>query len=81
MPFVFKFSLILIVAALVGGQSWQHLDAAPDTIAYADTFRVGCPGVSGLNEVVTKGDAVRFFDAYLQARIGGLVGLGDGCAA
>lgn len=80
MPFVFKTSTALLVLALVGGQSWQQLAAAPGANADANTFRVECPGMSGPKEIKTLGQIVRFYDAYAIRQFSGKIGLNGGCA-
>src|SRR3546814_1062657 len=80
MPFVFKFSTFLLVLALVAGQSWQQQAAAPGADAYADTYRVGCPGMKGPKEIKTLGQMVRFYDGYALRQLSGKIGLNGGCA-
>lgn len=80
MPFVFKFSTFLLVLALVAGQSWQQQAAAPGADAYADTYRVGCPGMKGPKEIKTLGQMVRFYDGYAIRQLSGKIGLNGGCA-
>src|SRR3546814_11279582 len=78
MPFVFKFSTFLLVLALVAGQSWQQQAAAPGADAYADTYRVGCPGMKGPKAIKTLGQMVRFYDGYAIRQLSGKIGL-NGC--
>ena len=80
MPFVFKVSAILLVLALVAGQSWQLQAVAPGSDAYAATVRASCPEMGGPRKIETVGQKIRFYDAYMIRLIGGRVGLNSGCA-
>lgn len=81
MPFVFKFSVFLLVAALVGGQLWQQGEADPAAEEAAAVIRLACPSMAGPAEIVSKGDKARFYDAYARRVFGGELGLHGGCAA
>ncbi|AXK43865.1 hypothetical protein DVR09_15535 (plasmid) [Erythrobacter aureus] len=80
MPFVFKISLALLIASLVGGQAWQHQDAAPGWDADASALRAECPAMGGPEKIDTLGDVVRLYDAYAIRLVGGAIGFNDGCA-
>lgn len=79
MPFVFKFSVILIVAALVGGQFWQLGEVDAGVEARAAAVRLECPAIGGPAAIVSKGDQARFYDAYARRLVGGALGLSGGC--
>lgn len=81
MPFVFKISALILVSATVGGQFFQGLDAAPNANKVAEQYRAECPAMQGPAKIVTKGDEVRFYDAYGLQVVTGAIGLGNGCAA
>jgi hypothetical protein len=81
MPFVFKFSIFLLILAGVSGQYWQLKAAAPDAAVAARELRAECPAMGGPKKVRTYGDQVRIYDAYLVRVIGGQVGFNGGCAA
>lgn len=64
----------------MAGQFWQQMPAAPGANAYADTYRVVCPGMNGPKKVETLGQMVRFYDAYALRQLGGKIGINNGCA-
>lgn len=79
MPFVFKVSVFLLLAALLAGQAWQLTAAAPGAEAASAAYRAECPAIADHAPIVTKGDSVRFYDAYAIASLGDLTGLYTGC--
>ncbi len=80
MPFVFKISLSLVLASLLGGQAIQQQAAEPGFNAYADAVRAECPAMGGPKKIVTLGDKISFYDAYAIRLVGGAIGFNDGCA-
>lgn len=81
MPFVFKFSILLVIAALVAGQSWQHLDAEPGwTETLYDIFG-GCTDAEAAAVIETKGDVIRAIDGTFRRLLGSAIGLNEGCSA
>ncbi len=79
MPYVFRFSAVLLVLAIAGGQYWQLKAAAPGSDSYAATVRASCPAMGGPRKVETMGQKVRFYDAYMICIIGGWAGFSSGC--
>lgn len=79
MPFVFKFSILLLVSALVAGQAWQTQAAAPGAERASAAYRAECPAIADHAPIVSQGDKVKFYDAYARHRLGDLTGFIPGC--
>lgn len=79
MPFVFKFSGLVLLIAFGAGQSWLHGSASQQAVASARAAVAACPAAGRMPRIRTQWDVVRAKDAARVAWLSGLIGLSDGC--
>ena len=79
MPFVFKFSGMLLLLSFAAGQSWLHGEAPRDAVQAARSAAAACPGMGPVGRMSSQWDVVRTTDRIHVRRISGLIGLSDGC--
>lgn len=79
MPFVFKFSLLILVASFGVGQSWLHGSASQGDVASARAAMAACPAAGRMPRIRTQWDVIRANDVVRIASLKSALGLADGC--